>query len=837
MRNLPIPLLVWLVLAIPASAQGPIKIYLPIIYDNPCYGSVSMSDWKIDIPEATTNKALNPSGEITGNFAAEAGTTVTRVTTFQHYGLYSYRVETNANNEGIQFTLSALANAIHYVTVRVRGTLPTTWDWSLNGSTFTSPTLIEQLDSNWALYGLQFPAAQANGSVLLEIHQNGTGSGDFYLDGLQVEEKEYWTTYCDGTQEGCEWDGAEHASTSQRSAESRAGGRVRDLEDDFYLKIGGMSGTGTAPNQLIVDKYAVLPGGELNNIKIDSRVFTLTGVITGASTSDFHSKKQTLLEALLPDAYPDDENGIQPIRLRYNGATVHKEIAVHYDGGLEGEISASEPCAWERVAVRFLAPDPYWREIGESAALLDTNDSTTFRHVAARLKSAGQWSVLGPPSASGTYTTIHAIVEDSTYVYFGGDFVNFNNIANADYIVRYNKQTAAWSALGTGMNGIVYDLLIAPDGRLWATGAFTTAGGGAANRIAIWDLSAWATGGTFNNTGRALALGLDGRIYAGGEFTTINGSLDPAGRVAVFDTNWLPVSTGFNGTVHALAVSPVTGFVYAGGAFTTADGVATDYTAYSDPAVDDWETMRGPSTGNVLALAATQTGDVYAGGSMTGDIDYIAILTNGDNWDPLPSGVDDTVSALMVGSDGALYVGGQFTQAGDLAEAKYIARLVAGVWSDLDIELPTNTDVQAVHTSKKLDIWLGFSTAGTGTFAGKATVTNEGNTLAYPRIVIDRSGGTTAVIQTIRNERSGKELLFDYGLLDGETLTIDLTPTRKSITSSVFGPRPDAVLPNSDFGTWALLKDDNSITGFISESGSPTMVSYLLWKDGYKSQD
>lgn len=101
-----------------------------------------MSDWKVIAAETTTNYVLNPSAETAGNFAAEAGTTVTRVTTYQHYGLYSYRVETNANNEGIQFTLSALTNAIHYVTVRVRGTLPRClglgFEWGyLHGAHFT----------------------------------------------------------------------------------------------------------------------------------------------------------------------------------------------------------------------------------------------------------------------------------------------------------------------------------------------------------------------------------------------------------------------------------------------------------------------------------------------------------------------------------------------------------------------------------------------------------------------------------------------------------------------------------------------------------------------------
>lgn len=117
-----------------------------------------MSDWKIVVPETTQNRVLNPSGETTLNFAAVGGT-VTRVTTYAKYGLYSYRVQTAADNQGMTLTLAALANAIHYVTLVVRGTLPAAWDWSLDNATYTAPAVVEALDASWTVYGLQFPAA------------------------------------------------------------------------------------------------------------------------------------------------------------------------------------------------------------------------------------------------------------------------------------------------------------------------------------------------------------------------------------------------------------------------------------------------------------------------------------------------------------------------------------------------------------------------------------------------------------------------------------------------------------------------------------------------------
>lgn len=802
----------------------------------------TVSDWKVVVSIGTTNYVLNPSGEITGNFAALAGTTVTRETTYQNYGLYSYRIQSNADNEGMTLTLAALTNVDYWVTLRVSSTLPDSWDVSLDNTNYHEPALLEEIDTEWSLYGVEVPATQANGSTTLYIRQNGAGSGDFYVDGVQVEPSVSltYTTYCDGTQEGCEWTGTPHASRSTRSAESRAGGIVYDLEDDYGLKITGFSGTGTAPLELFSDSYSQLPGGELNAIKTNSRVFTLTGLISEATVAEFYQVKQTLESLFDAEAVPEDENGPQPIRLRFTGATVHKEIAVHYEGGLEANITADDPCAWERVAVRFLADDPYWYEIGESAALLDTEDSATFRTVAARLRSTGQWDSLGPPNASGTYVDVKAIVEDDTYVYFGGNFLNFDNIANADYIVRRNKQTGAYSALGTGMQADVHSLALGPDGALYAGGDFTSAGGVANTlRIARWSGTAWTSLGTgANGTVHALAFGPTGLLYAGGSFTTMNGVA--ANRIASYNgSTWSALSTGLGGAVFALAIDPRTGLVYIGHAAT--GGIST------------WDgssiaVLGGGMDNAVRALAIAPNGLVYAGGQFTtaGTVSaaHIAVW-NGATWQALGDGTNNTVYSLAVGRDGILYLSGEFTQAGDIALADRIARWNGYTYSHLDIDLPGSPIAYAIYPSKQIDsvvpqkynLWLGFNTTGTGLYDGLETVTNGGTAPAFPAIVFSRSGGTSAIIETLKNERTGLELLFNYSLLDGETLTIDLAPTKKSITSNFFGGRQDAVLANSDFGDWSLLTGGNDVSAFVAAVGSPTVTAWMVWKDKYKSQN
>ena len=50
--------------------------------------------------------------------------------------------------------------------------------------------------------------------------------------------------------------------------------------------------------------------------------------------------------------------------------------------------------------------------------------------------------------AAGTYTDIYAIaVAPDGKVYVGGNFVNFDNQANGDYLAYYDKVTDTWGVV------------------------------------------------------------------------------------------------------------------------------------------------------------------------------------------------------------------------------------------------------------------------------------------------------------------------------------------------------------------------------------------------------
>jgi hypothetical protein len=833
-----------------AGAQGPI-LFFPVIFKG---GSMTLKNTiGIVSPYGNQNYVLNPSGETTGNHSNQGSGTVTRVTTFQKYGLYAYQVAITASAGGGNFTLLSLSNASNYVSFRVKKSEALRLNVTI-GSATKEARLLEKIDNEWSLYWTVFSAAQSSGQTNLRITQIGGGSNTIYLDGLQVEPNKL-TSYIDGSQEGCGWLGAPHASASERSGDSRAGGEVKDFYEGYNFFSEKILGGGAAVEDLNIDSYAFLPGGELNSSKIKPREFSIIGFFLGNSEEELHEKVQALELELGLNTYP----GQQPVRLRYSGARVQKEISASYAGGLEGDLPIYHNDDWSvedekwvrnykfkmRASIQFIAIDPFWYEIGESVTTLDTNDSATFRVVAARLRSTGQWSSLGPPGTGGSasYTDVQAIVEDDTYIYVGGNFTNFDGIANADRIARYNKQTGAWSALGTGMDDQVFALALGPDGTLYAGGAFTTAGGTAASKIASWNGSAWAAlGSGLNNPCTTIIVGPDGLLYVGGTFTTAGGGA--ANRVASWDGSaWAALGTGMDGTVSKL-VFGLDGTLYAGGFFDNADGSPAAHIASWNGSA--WAALGSGMNNNfVTALAIGPDGVLYAGGDFTtaGGISARRVASwNGSAWFALGTGMNASVYTLRVGPDNKLYAGGNFTDAGGVTLSDRVASWNGYTWSHLDIDLPGTPIVYNIATSKNSDpvsknysLYLGFDTTGTGNFAGSATASNGGTTSAFPKIIFARSGGTTATIQTLKNERTGRELLFNYSLLDGETLTVDLNPKARSITSSFFGPRMDAVLANSDFSVWQLLPGANQVTAFVSESGSPTVTAYLLYRDTYRS--
>lgn len=327
-----------------------------------------MSLWSIIVPEGTTNLVTNPSVERdTTGWAAIDGA-IARSALHSAFGLYSLAVTPTSNpNDGVRGPgFAAMSGGTYTFSVYVRGVAGVPYRIFMRnaGATHTSAPTAFVGDGAWHRHTNSYTAEATETLYVYVTKASSASTETFYVDAAQVEAKPYATTYCDGSLDapigfissGCTWTGVAHASTSSRSATARAGGRERDLEEAFGFRALNDLGTGAPPLSVITSPYIALDGAMYDDTQVLPRSFTIIGAIVGSSLADLQTKRGDLIDALFPNS------AREPVLLRYGGPNRKLEIAAHYEGGLEGGESINFV---ERVAIRFLAPHPYWREVVE----------------------------------------------------------------------------------------------------------------------------------------------------------------------------------------------------------------------------------------------------------------------------------------------------------------------------------------------------------------------------------------------------------------------------------------------------------------------------------------
>jgi trimeric autotransporter adhesin len=362
-------------------------------------------------------------------------------------------------------------------------------------------------------------------------------------------------------------------------------------------------------------------------------------------------------------------------------------------------------------------------------------------------------------------------------LYVTGDFTTAGNVL-ANHIARWDG--SAWNALpgpsGVGLSGPGRALLVVEEAGapvLYVGGSFGTAGGLVANGIARWDGSSWSTlagpaGTGLSNGGQVEALlsfddGSGPALYVGGSFLEAGGVASP--NLARWHGGWSRPSAATPGNrVSSLAVfddgrGPA---LYVGGFFTTVGALVVNHVARL--ASGAWEALEGPgdigTNQPVMALAVLDDGAgeaLFAGGVFlqAGDVAVDRVARwDGSAWSALtgpdgtgiPAGVVETLLAFEDDTGPALGVGGTFTIAGGVA-ARSVAQWRAGAWSSL----PARQSLNGVDG----DI-----------YALAAATGSDGPVLAVGGRL--RSAGTTA---------AGGVLLFDgsgwRGVAGGGSLGLD----------------------------------------------------------------
>lgn len=813
---------------------------------------------------AVVNIVSNPSIETGTTGYTAIGGTVAQSIAKQRRGAYSLLVTPAAGvNDGVFFGTVAVTAKPYPWLFDFWGEAGRAYKayWATTGAAQLGPAVSFKGLGRWDRIKVPYNGTATASRRLYVVKDNDANVRPFYVDGMLVPDAgdiEDWQ-YFDGSTLGFVagqvdfyWNGTPHGSTSTMKAGSRAGGRLYDLARfGFVLQM--MTGLGmTTPNNIAVP--LALPGGEqYERTLAPASNFSLVGYVQAQSVPDLRQQQRALknlldvrqqakTQQLLLEYAPLDDCG------EVDGPTAL--IKCSFGGGLEG---TWDNFFQENLQLKFRIHLPYIAAAGGTiGATLSTRNSFTGGYIARRDVN-GIWGAL---QTSGLNGRVRAILPMPSGLWLiGGDFTNAGGVADADFLAYYDPIADAFSAVNaTPLTALVGALLLLPNGNVLLGGNFINAGGDAnADFLALLTVATGAYSSLnatpLNAEVTCLALLPTGDVALGGTFTDAGtGDGDYLAKLTIATGAYSPFTTTplVGSVVSALEVT-ASGILYVGGNFTNPGGFGdNDFLTALAPPYAAFRQLTGFTvlSGQVLALKATSDGALLIGGDFTnvnGDstwdylISSIQAPPNGVSapipliWQKPFSNINANVSAVAEARPGVRIVGGDFTSVSGQALFDGMFQYSGSTLLPFDIDFPGSATNFRFGSRPNGELLTGFGTTGTAYTSGTTTVTNTGSAPVKPVIVIKHPTTATLVapIYSVRNLTTGKIISFSLTLLIGETLTIDLAAN--TITSDLRGNLISTVLPGSNVDSFYLIKGPNVINIFTSLASGSLPTAYMYW--------
>lgn len=570
------------------------------------------------------------------------------------------------------------------------------------------------------------------------IRSYSTNTGSFYVDGWMISDFDGEYTYFDGdsTENAFDsnsyaftWQGSPHISISSASDRVHTAGEIVSLES-LGFKTTAIVGLGMIDPEL--DLVTLTGGEELSKGSIaHGKDFSIVGRIYAASFRELTRKRQDLIGYL---NFLNSHSGL--LTLGYQTLDgLRLWMTCSFAGGLSGNVTNLYQ---DSLELRFrLLNGKVYEEFG-SVAVLDFSDYSNNTHIFIRDPNTGQWQDLFVSAAAngainctivlnngfvivgGAFTTIGGITARRIAAYdpytqtwnepgdgFNGEVTiltkgsgNFiysgvipsfavggSFTANGPGTVTMIRTayfdgddfniavgTGTFAQLADGLNNTVHDIKSAPDGTLYAVGAFTqTAGASLARSFVRFKKGVDAQWnnliGTSITGGVPLSLEIVpdySKVYLGGSFTAIDGNngLACIAQYNVTAATWTALEAGLAAQVRDLQIAP-DGYLYAVGDFVVTAGGA----ARTMRRITRWTGSSFEEVGNgeinvaMHRIAFDRRGNMFVAGTQNEDGNYtstsetVLFQWNGAAWvSPDFRATNPTLGQIFVAPDGSLVV-------------------------------------------------------------------------------------------------------------------------------------------------------------------------------------
>ena len=273
--------------------------------------------WSIIVPIERINLITNPSFETnTTGYTAVDGAVLTRTAAKQRHGVYSLQVKPGLSVvSGLYYTTPSLTAGSTYA-FSLDVFIPGGRRWVIRAFDAVRSLSTELITGKgyWERLSIVFTPVTTGAHRLYLEKDSNSDVGVIYTDGWQLELCEtgnYWpTTYIDGDGQGFVvnqvppayyWSGTPHASISTRNGQTRAGGRILNLQSDLGFRVFSAIGLGMDSVTNVSTPNALVGGAFYQRTVGQARKFILTGAIFGVSLNELQRNRRLLLDTLKPD--------------------------------------------------------------------------------------------------------------------------------------------------------------------------------------------------------------------------------------------------------------------------------------------------------------------------------------------------------------------------------------------------------------------------------------------------------------------------------------------------------------------------------------------------------